>query len=51
MSAGLAKDKKHSKLLESIEEIPEDLRQGIIDLNQQGIDAREKRMLVLKKKL
>ena len=43
-SSSLEKDKQRIKLLESMEELPEDLRNSIIDINQAGIEASEKRL-------
>jgi len=51
MSSSLDKDKKRKKTLESIEDIPEDLRQSIMEITQDGIDATEIRLRKLEKKL
>ena len=51
ISSSLVKDKEKLKTLESFEEIPEDLRNSIIDLNKKGIDASEKMLEKLKKRI
>ena len=37
--------------LRKIEELPDDIKQGIIDINQKGIDGQKKVVELLKKKL
>jgi len=34
-----------------MDELPEDIKKGIVDLNQKGIVAQEKRLSMLKTKL
>ena len=48
-SSSIEKDKQRMKLLESMEELPEDLRNSILDLNRKGIEATEKRLRKLEK--
>ena len=48
-SSSLEKDKRRIKLIESMEELPEDLRNSLIDINQAGIEASEKRLRKLEK--
>ena len=49
ISASLRRDKERQKLLDSMEELPEDLKQGITDIIQMGINAGEKRLSKLDK--
>ena len=37
--------------MRKIEELPDDIKQGIIDINQQGIDGQKKVVEILKKKI
>ena len=46
---GLKKERK--KIIESYDELPEDLRKSIMDIHQKGIDIGEKRLREIKKKL
>ena len=48
-SSSLEKDKKRMKILESMEELPEDLKNSILDLDRKGIEAGEKRLRKLEK--
>ena len=48
-SSSLEKDRKAMKLLESMEELPEDLRNSILDMDKKGIEASEKRLRKLEK--
>ena len=48
-SSSIEKDKKRMKLLESMEELPEDLRNSILDLNRKGIESAENRLRKLEK--
>jgi len=49
MSHSLVKEKEHMKITESIEELPEDLKESIIKIQKIGIDADEKRLRKLEK--
>ena len=49
MSHSLAKDKARMKITESIDELPEDLKESIIELQKHGIDSDEKRLRKLEK--
>jgi hypothetical protein len=44
-------NKEQNEQLKSMDELPEDIKEGIVDLNKQGIDAQEKRLNMLKTKL
>ena len=44
------KIKENSERLKSMDDLPEDIKKGIIDLNQKGIEAQEKRLIMLKTK-
>ena len=48
-SSSLEKDKQRIKLLESMEDLPEDLRNSIIELDRKGIEAGEKHLRKLEK--
>ena len=48
-SISLEKDKKRMKLLESMDELPEDLRNSILDMDKKGIESGEKRLRKLEK--
>ena len=50
-SDNLRKSKEQNERLESIDELPEDIKQGIVDLNLKGISSQEKRLSMLKTKL
>jgi hypothetical protein len=47
--ASLGREKERQKTLDSMEELPEDLKQGITDIIQMGINAKEKRLRKLDK--
>ena len=49
ISASLGREKERQKTLDSMEELPEDLKQGITDIIQMGINAGEKRLRKLDK--
>ena len=49
ISASLGRYKERKKTLDSMEELPEDLKQGITDIIQMGINAGEKRLRKLDK--
>ena len=49
-SNNIMKIKENSERLKSMDELPEDIKKGIIDLNQKGIEAQEKRLIMLKTK-
>ena len=50
-SNNIIKIKENSERLKSMDELPEDIKKGIIDLNQKGIASQEKRLSMLKTKL
>ena len=50
-SNNIMKIKENSERLKSMDELPEDIKKGIIDLNQKGIASQEKRLSMLKTKL
>ena len=50
-SNNIMKIKENSERLKSMDELPEDIKKGIIDLNQKGITSQEKRLSMLKTKL
>ena len=50
-SDNLRKSKEQNEKLESMDEFPEDIRKGIVDLNLKGIASQEKRLSMLKTKL
>ena len=50
-SERIIKNKEQNEKLESMDEFPEDIKKGIIDLNLKGITAQEKRLSILKTKL
>ena len=50
-SKNIRKIKENSERLKSMDELPEDIKKGIIDLNQKGIASQEKRLSMLKTKL
>tara|TARA_B110000116_G_C16792271_1_gene564483 strand:+ start:24 stop:1499 length:1476 start_codon:yes stop_codon:yes gene_type:complete len=47
--SSIEKDKKRMKLLESMEDLPEDLRNSILDLDRKGMESAEKRLRKLEK--
>ena len=50
-SENIIKSKENIERLESMDELPEDIKKGIVDLNLMGIKAQEKRLNILKTKL
>jgi len=50
-SNNIIKIKEDSERLKTMDELPEDIKKGIIDLNQKGIAIQEKRLSMLKTKL
>ena len=42
---------EHNERMKTMDELPEDIRKGIVDLNLKGIAAHEKRLSILKTKL
>ena len=49
MFSSIEKDKKRMKLLESMDDLPEDLRNSILDLDRKGMESAEKRLRKLEK--
>ena len=47
----ISKREDNIDTLRKIEELPDDIKQGIIDINQKGIDGQKKVVELLKKKL
>ena len=45
------KIKENSERIESMDELPEDIKKGIVDLNLKAIASLEKRLSMLKTKL
>ena len=50
-SKNIRKNKERNEMLVSIDELPEDIKKGIVDLNLKGIASQEKRLSILKTKL
>ena len=50
-SINIIRSKEQNEWLKSIEELPEDVKKGIVDLNLKGIASQEKRLSILKTKL
>ena len=50
-SKNIRKNKESNERLESMDELPEDIKKAIVDLNQKGIITQEKRLSMLKTKL
>ncbi len=50
-SYNLRKSKEQNEQLKSMDELPEDIKKGIVDLNLKGIASQEKRLSMLKTKL
>jgi len=50
-SKNIRKNKESNERLESMDELPEDIKKGIVDLNLKGIASQEKRLSILKTKL
>ena len=47
----IRKSKEQNEQLQSMDELPEDIKQGVVDLNLKGIASQEKRLSMLKTKL
>jgi hypothetical protein len=47
----IRKSKEQNEQLKSMNELPEDIKKGIVDLNLKGIASQEKRLSMLKTKL
>ena len=50
-SIHIIKNKEHNERLKTMDELPEDIKKGIVDLNLKGIAGQEKRLSILKTKL
>ena len=50
-SDNIRKSKEQNEFLKSMDELPEDIKKGIVDLNLKGIASQEKRLSILKTKL
>lgn len=50
-SDNIRKSKEQNEWLKSMDELPEDIKKGIVDLNLKGIASQEKRLSMLKTKL
>ena len=42
---------EHNESLKTMDELPEDIKKGIVDMNLKGIASQEKRISILKTKL
>ena len=47
----MSRNKEHNERLKTMEYIPDDIKEGIVELNQKGIDSQERRIDMLEKKL
>ena len=50
-SINIIRNKEHNERLKTMDELPEDIKKGIVDLNLKGIASQEKRLNILKTKL
>jgi hypothetical protein len=50
-SIEISRNKEHNERLKTMEYIPDDIKEGIVELNQRGIDSQERRIDMLEKKL
>jgi len=50
-SDNLRISKEHNEKLESMDDLPEDIRKGIVDLNLKGIASQEKRVRNLDRRI
>ena len=50
-SHDIRKSKEQNEWLKTMDELPEDIKKGIVDLNLKGIASQEKRLSILKTKL
>ena len=47
----IRKREEHKETLRRLEELPDDIKEGILNINQKGIDAQKKMVELYKKKL